>query len=378
MRTYYLYVLVEPEVNIPKYIGITNNPKERLLKHLEDKSITKKTKWIKSLREGGKLPKMVIIKTTNDVQQVIDWEIKAIAQSEGKYDLTNSTKGGEYYGIGSPIDVYDLNGTYLNSYSSMIEFCELHNLPENFVSAISLVCKKVRNYAHNYIFRYSGEPVTEDDLIRLNKSLSIEKSKHFFVLDLDGNIIKEYDSCMDAEKDGLATANRIGECLNHPERNCSISDKYLIVRHPKDYDTAIKNYLSHLQQNENGQWICQYSLDGTYLNRFASVLEAAKSLGIEYTNNIKACLLNKQKMAYDYIWKYSMTKENTEQYVQSKAKNIRRYVLQYDLNNNLLNTFSGLKEAAKFIGKKDGGGIGQAIRGNRAAYGYIWKYGNAV
>ena len=310
---------------------------------------------------------MVIIKTTNNVQQVIDWEIKAIAQSKGKYDLTNSTEGGEYVGIGSPIDVYDLKGNYLSSYSSMTEYCELHNLSDNFVSAISLVCKKVRNYAHNYIFRYSGEPVTEDDLDRLNKSLSIQKNRHFYVVDLDGNLVKEYDSFMEAERDNFANANRIGECLNHPERNCSINDKYLIIEHLEDYDYAIKNYLSHLQQNKNGQWICQYSLDGTYLNRFASVLKAAKSLGIEHTNGIKACLLNKQKMAYDYIWKYSMTKENT-----------RRYVLQYDLNNNLLNTFSGLKEAARSIGRKDGGGIAQSIKDNRPAYGYIWKYGHAV
>ena len=33
MRTYYLYALIEPNVNIPKYIGITNNPREKFTKY---------------------------------------------------------------------------------------------------------------------------------------------------------------------------------------------------------------------------------------------------------------------------------------------------------------------------------------------------------
>lgn len=45
-RTYYLYALMDPDLNIPKYIGITCDPKRRFRKHIEDKAITKKTKWI--------------------------------------------------------------------------------------------------------------------------------------------------------------------------------------------------------------------------------------------------------------------------------------------------------------------------------------------
>ena len=30
MRTYYLYALMDPNLNIPKYIGITNNPDETI------------------------------------------------------------------------------------------------------------------------------------------------------------------------------------------------------------------------------------------------------------------------------------------------------------------------------------------------------------
>lgn len=53
MRKYYLYALIDPNLNSPKYIGITNNPSKRLQEHIEDTAITKKTKWISSLKEGG-------------------------------------------------------------------------------------------------------------------------------------------------------------------------------------------------------------------------------------------------------------------------------------------------------------------------------------
>ena len=128
MRTYYLYALMDPNLNIPKYIGITNNPDERLKHHINDKSITKKTKWINSLKDGGLLPTIKILKETQDVNQVIKWEIKAVTLLKEKFKLTNSTLGGEYKGIGTPINVFDLQGNYLETYDSMIEYTEINNL----------------------------------------------------------------------------------------------------------------------------------------------------------------------------------------------------------------------------------------------------------
>lgn len=67
MRKYYLYALYDPELNIPKYIGISNNPDRRFQEHLSDISITKKTKWIQKLKQGGKIPRLKVLKETNDV-----------------------------------------------------------------------------------------------------------------------------------------------------------------------------------------------------------------------------------------------------------------------------------------------------------------------
>lgn len=51
-------------------------------------------------------------------------------------------------------------------------------------------------------------------------------------------------------------------------------------------------------------------------------------------------------------------------------------VLQYDLENNLLNEFNSQTEALKFVNAK-GDGVGMCCRGKqKTAYGYIWKFKN--
>lgn len=80
MRKYYLYALFDPNLKIPKYIGITNNPDRRYLEHLEDTNNTKKTRWIQSLKQGNKIPIMKVVKDTDDVHKVIEWEKLYIAK----------------------------------------------------------------------------------------------------------------------------------------------------------------------------------------------------------------------------------------------------------------------------------------------------------
>ena len=73
MRKYYLYALIDPNLNSPKYIGITNDPNRRLQEHIEDTAITKKTKWISSLKEGGYLTSLKILQDADNDSDIIEW-----------------------------------------------------------------------------------------------------------------------------------------------------------------------------------------------------------------------------------------------------------------------------------------------------------------
>lgn len=51
--------------------------------------------------------------------------------------------------------------------------------------------------------------------------------------------------------------------------------------------------------------VLQYSLDGTLINEFQSIMDAAKFLGnVNSRVSIKRCCQKKQKTAYNFIWRF--------------------------------------------------------------------------
>jgi hypothetical protein len=94
---------------------------------------------------------MKIIKTTTSIKEIQNLEIEYISIYSKIYNLTNSTLGGEYYGIGKAIDVYDYEFNFIDSFSSIVEACEFFNLDTKHYADICAVCKRKRNYAHGKI-----------------------------------------------------------------------------------------------------------------------------------------------------------------------------------------------------------------------------------
>ena len=296
MRTYYLYGLIDPNLKTPKYIGITNDVTKRFEEHLRDTSVTKKTKWIKSLKEGGQLPKLKILKETNDVYKVIEWEKLYIEKLSKKYNLTNSTSGGEYYGIGTPIQVFDLEGNYLETYNSMIEYAELLG-KENY-SAISAVCLRKRNYAYNRIFRYLGDNVTEEDLKKLKESFHNRDEKKVYIISLYGDILGEFDSIQAASKAGFGNSASISGVLNNKKGYLTVNGNFACLS-PDDYNVKLKNYMG------NTLPIQCYSLNGKHEKTFYRFKDAMEYCNCSSMTSIKMCLIGKQHKAYNHLWKYS-------------------------------------------------------------------------
>jgi predicted GIY-YIG superfamily endonuclease len=371
MRTYYLYQLVDPNLNIPKYIGITNNIKERFHKHLIDSSVTRKTKWIKSLIIDGKIPSIEIIKSTTNVKEVIKWEIEYIAKYKDIYSLTNTTSGGEYYGYGTPIKVYDLNGTYLESYSSMIEYTELMNLKATCVSSISNVCLRKRNYAYGHIFRYIDDDVSFNDLEKLKDSFHKRDPKHFYILNINGKIIGEFNSLQQAEKEGFGNYECISQCLRNIDGFNSVKGN-IPCFNIKEFEERKKKYINGLSQKRNKDIIAKYSIDGDFLEAFYTFSDAARNVNAKSITSIKNCCNLKYKQAYGYQWRYGIIKEN----IGSIKKVIHKQgipVNQYDLNGNLIKCWKNCSEAAKNLNMKRNN-INIAAKNNKSSGGYIWKY----
>lgn len=96
---FYVYGLIDPRNNELKYIGFTNNIKERLNSHCREsrlKTNSHKNNWIKNLKNIGMKPQIYPIENYNIEEEALQAEIDLI--SYYKYigcNLTNVTKGGD-------------------------------------------------------------------------------------------------------------------------------------------------------------------------------------------------------------------------------------------------------------------------------------------
>lgn len=90
--------------------------------------------------------------------------------------------------------------------------------------------------------------------------------------------------------------------------------------------------------------------------------------------------LRGRKVSEDTRRKLSIShkgQRNPKESYDKVAEKLGKRVSQYDKFGELLNEFSSIKEAYRFLGKKKSGSIVECCQGKRtSAYGFIWRYSN--
>jgi hypothetical protein len=96
LNTAYIYGLKEPDTQLIRYIGKSIRPQQRLRNHINDKSKCHRTNWIRSLKQRGLEPELIIIE---EIHGEWPWQESekfwiAFARKHG-WPLVNSTDGGD-------------------------------------------------------------------------------------------------------------------------------------------------------------------------------------------------------------------------------------------------------------------------------------------
>jgi len=261
LKKQFIYSLTDPITNEVRYIGKTNNPKDRYSRHLQkcylekyDKN-TYKSNWIKSLLKIGEKPIMDIIQEC-DSSTVNELEIYWINKFKiDGYKLTNLSDGGEF-GVDwngrkhtnlskdkihnsklkymTPVTHYDINGNILSEYESLMEASRKSG---HHIYLISNCCKNKGHYTvggkhfwrkDNNIdpttFRYKGDKF---DYIPYNKNIQIN-SRKICKYDLNGKLLQVYDSMRNAAMDsGSDKANILSCCKRKINKK---NGKFIIVK----------------------------------------------------------------------------------------------------------------------------------------------------
>lgn len=236
---YYIYTLDCPITNQIRYIGKSNNPEKRLKHHIAYKGKCHKTSWIKSLK--GLKPILSILDETGCEKEAYKLEQYWISQLKSwGFRLVNTTEGGEGF---SGMDVTGENNT--------------------------------------------NAKITEETAKKIVKDLSQDilslreiQEKYNVGLGIVGNI--KYGKIWKHLTKGLVFEKQKRKPQGNINRANSLKSKGV-------YDSlSVK--------------IEQYSLDGTFINTYNSISEAALKTNTN-RSSISSCISNKLKSSNNFIWK---------------------------------------------------------------------------
>lgn len=305
-----LYVLQHPTTLEIKYVGITMKTlKERLEKHLYDvinhsyKS-PKKVKWFESLFEENKSPIITLITEFETINECKQAEIDYIKKYKDVYGLVNNSIGGEYPEIVA-INQYNIFGELVGEYESISQAGQHLGIKDP--SHISSVCKKTRDSAYGYIWRYKNDVL--GDISKINpKSIQFNNINQY---DLKGNYIQTFENYKLAAEavNDLSEGSNIASVCKGLQRQCKgfvwrLVPNFIILN---EYLLEIQD--SNIRENrtgKDGKKVEKYSFDGEYLETYNTICDASISvLGtINGRKQISNCC-NDFKLSYkNFRWQY--------------------------------------------------------------------------
>ena len=263
------------------------------------------------------------------------------------YNCTTGGNSTQYKKL--PVDVYDMNGDLIMQFESRLEASEKLGI---CVEVIIKCCRgDVSNYMCKYVFRDKGDSFDKYD------TTNQRFYKNIYQFDLDGNLIALYHTYRDIP---CKFHDQIGSVIDNPNKTLQgywwgSTNKFLYEGN--SCYKAVDLY------DKNKRFICTYP----------SVAECARALN-GVTGGIIGCCLGKYVTYKNMYIRYhgdSLDKYTLEQ----KKKQPIRKVGKYSMDDELLEIFNSIADAAKSMNKKSRSAISQCCNNKQnQAYGYKWKF----
>lgn len=241
MKKYYIYTLSHPLTNEVKYIGKTINIAKRYSGHINDKSKSYKSSWIKKLISQGLLPIIEELESFETEKECYEAEEYWIEQFKNwGFKLTNIQSGG-IGGCSESLslelnpnakikleDVLSIKNYLLTTDLTIEKIAQLHNCTASTINNIKY------GIAWSSVTGFKGEEkwVRKDSVNKRAttlKELGIYDKQSVTVIqnDLEGNFIKEFKSISEASRMTETNRTSLSQCLNN---KCKTANKFVWER----------------------------------------------------------------------------------------------------------------------------------------------------
>ena len=190
--------------------------------------------------------------------------------------------------LSNKIDQYDLYGNYIKTWKSIAEASRYFHCN---VVAISNCCNGKSNTSLGFIWKWNGEPISEEHLSNINKY-------KIACFNLDGTLYKVFNSLKDVISENNVSRAAVEECC---KGRLGKVNNYMYRRYNDVKDTLIID-----AYKSNKKVVMQYSESWELINTYNSLAEAAVAIRGDKKagKQISACCLGHCKSAFGYKWKY--------------------------------------------------------------------------
>lgn len=238
---------------------------------------------------------------------------------------------------------YDLEGNFIREFKSLNDASDSVGVVPN---AIGQNLNSFTKSAGGFQWRFKTKNYQNkiDPYLIDNNGLPIGQ------YDLNGNLIKSFESLLDAERKTKHSEGSIRAAMNRGAKLKGTSYFFIQFNKHQEIPKSVESYVLPLHGFSIP--VVQLSGDGKYfIKKFPSVTHAAKFLN-KNTAHISSACKGKRGTAYGYCWKYLSDYSNdlpTISIDEAKVKLHSKPIAQYDLNGKYLRTFKSASQAARVV-----------------------------
>lgn len=276
-----------------------------------------------------------------------------------------------------PVTQYTLSGKFISDFDSITYASKQTGIN---ISLISSCCRDVLKTANGYIWRYFGEPLTEEYIEWCNNRKEPEiwwESMKVYQYSKIGELIKIWNSAREASEAFGVGSSSIRACCR---RYYKMIAGY-IWRYEDDVLTDEDiNWCNERKNPKLHKAVDQYTKIGEFITTYESRTDAELKTGAD-KSAIGRCCDNKQRTSMGYIWRHhgeELTKEHIDWCNSTGKEGMRTSVIQYTLDGNFVRMFESTTIIKKELGF-DNSAIIRCCKGEQeSSYGFIWRYASEI